>query len=272
MNRAVPSVIFTSAPGKTQRGAMHDRSLTIRAATLFAAIALHVLLLILLLHLRDPTARIIVDDSLTVIDLPRVEPQVRSPPPPTAPRVVPVTKVAGGASPRPASQARPNERVDITSVPLEPPVPPLPVEVVVKPSVSSGTADSGYGVAVGGTGKAFGGDGRGWGTGAGDGIGSGSGAEFAAAAWAYKPSDDDLAPYNALIGQKERMQGQVRMRCQVTLRQRARNCRITSDTHRRLNLGVRALEATHMFRIFPPLQNGKPVDRAWVAVVIDFSN
>lgn len=237
-------------------------------------LALHGLVAYLVLTIAPPDRSTVIQPPLVVIDLPENRIPPPEPPPPPPPADPPTAKVEGGSrQPAPAA-ARPPERVEVTRVPLAPPPPPAPVAAIDNGTASVSLASQGAGSGTGGVGVGGdgAGDGAGSGTGTGNGKGAGTGEVLAAANWVFEPSDAELRRFNPLLPDFLKRHGATRIACQVRLDHTVHNCRVLMEKPRYWGMGKAAVRASKIFRVYPPLRDGKPVADAWVGIVIHFSN
>lgn len=255
--------VATTAAGRTPRWRLRD------VIILSLVLLLHGALIFLILTLPAPEQRAAIQSPLVLIDLldPPVPPS--EPPPPLNP---PPAEVTGGSSSPSRTAAQPPERADTTPVVIAAPLPPPPAAATDTGTAQVSLAPQGSGSATGGTGAGGNGTGAGFGTGTGDGAGPGSGEAIAAAKWVFEPTDAELRRFNPLLPDYVRQRGGTRIACQVRLDYTVYNCRVLAEKPRYLGLGKAAIRASPMFRVYPPLKDGKPVADAWVGIVIYFSN
>jgi protein TonB len=76
-------------------------------------------------------------------------------------------------------------------------------------------------------------------------------------------------PWQALL---EGITGTVVLACRIDVRQRARNCRVLSETPRGYGFGSAALAVVRLGRISPAMRDGLPVYKAWVRIPVTFHN
>lgn len=263
------------APRLQGYGSAHRRPVNV--AILIAILALHGVVLLLLLTAPGFHDRIVQRQAMNLFDV--EQPPV---PPPVPPSVPPpplanphAARSGGGAPPSPRAAALPPPRVDITPVSVA--VPLLPSAPVIAPStgadprpgLANGTAGAGAGNAGPGDGS---GPGSGPGSGNGEDAGAGSSDVLLPAKWVVQPTDADLRPFNPLQVDFVRRTGATRIACQVQLDYHVHNCRVLIEKPGSLGLGKAALKASPMFRVYPPVRDGKPVADGWVGIVIYFHN
>ncbi|HYW16765.1 MAG TPA: TonB family protein [Allosphingosinicella sp.] len=183
---------------------------------------------------------------------------------------------AGGRAPR---EMREDMDRTITPLPVAAfPSGPAPATGIALDGLAGlGRATDGAGIGAGG---------RGTGTGTGTGSGSGPGSRPApasgartshdvaptAARWISKPTFDEMELHNPRRAIVQRVSGTAILACRVDSRQRARRCRIVSETPRGYGFGAAALETVRLGRIAPVTHGGVPDYKAWVRIPITFRN
>ncbi|MFL6843891.1 MAG: TonB family protein [Allosphingosinicella sp.] len=70
----------------------------------------------------------------------------------------------------------------------------------------------------------------------------------------------------------ESVSGTAVLACRIDSRQRARSCRILSETPRGYGFGSAALAVVRLGRISPAMRDGVPVYDAWVRIPVTFRN
>jgi periplasmic protein TonB len=148
----------------------------------------------------------------------------------------------------------------------------LPAEALASPvSAADRPAQAGAGAGDGHAGSATGDGAGGPGSGgASHGIGPGDTMTFARPEWIQILSQAQMRPYFPRKAIYDRVDGRAALACQVDRHNRARNCRVLSESPPGFGFGIAALRMSRLFRIRPPRVNGLPERDAWVRIPIDF--
>ncbi|MGN6277856.1 MAG: energy transducer TonB [Sphingomonas sp.] len=75
-----------------------------------------------------------------------------------------------------------------------------------------------------------------------------------------------MAPFNPPAAIDAHVVGDAVLACRVRLNRHVHDCRVLTEQPRGYDLGSAAIEASHIFRIWPAKQDGKAIDDAWVVV------
>lgn len=205
-----------------------------------------------------------------------MEPRGPSPPLETTfiplPEPIPVAEVqpksgsdtaAGGGQPLAESSRAFEDRAHSLSDTLAAPIPsPASADRPLEAASGAGDAVAGTTPGDGARGPGSGGTARG--------IGPGEGMIFARPEWIQMPSEAQMRPYFPLRAVYDRVDGAASLACQVDRHNRARNCRVLSESPAGFGFGVAAVRMSRLFRIRPPRVNGRPAQGAWVRIPIDF--
>lgn len=241
-----------------------------------ATIAIYAtLMLLLLLHRPHTVVAPRTDKIFRLVD---VQPQSVPPPDPpkhqlhSPPRRFVLRDPGGSATPahrRALPAAAPVVPPDLTLTPRAPAIVAASegatgvAEALAPPSMTgidlSGDAD--------GTGGRGSGEGRG--TGKGDGDGSGSGTMLYRADWVWKPTPANLRPYYPKAAGNR--PGRAAIACEVRLSTEVERCRILSEQPLGLGFGAASLASSPIFRIHPPRRDKRPIDRAWVVIIVNYA-
>ncbi|HEX8466184.1 MAG TPA: TonB family protein [Allosphingosinicella sp.] len=266
------------------QSAFSDRAPEKRASAVFTA-AIHIFLLALLLNFRPAfdkpmdTGRPLAVDFLPAPppESPLFEPKVIEEEPARTSSTLSLQRPGGSEAGSPAPREE-REDMDRTISPLAVaafPSGPAPATGIAP----AGTA--GMGRAVDGAGTGTGGRGTGTGTGTGSGSGTGSrpasGAratpkDLQAPRWISKPTFSEMELHNPRRAVVQRVSGTAVLACRVDSRQRARRCRILSESPRGYGFGAAALETVRLGRIGPAMRGAIPDYKAWVRIPITFHN
>lgn len=240
-----------------------------RAAIFVAIVAVHGLLILWLLTVRDQLNSRRLDRSLAVFWA-ALPPEPAPEPPPTVPKIA---KVAPAPKPgRAAANAPPRaiERVDATPVTAAPPAAASEPPRAARVDDSAGIVDTAR--ADIGTGSGAG-SGGGSGEGGGDGNGPAAKAITIPASWVWRPTLADMAEFNPLRNRaKARVMVQVVLTCRVKPDHRVENCDASHEQPMGYGAAEAALRSTRIFRVYPPRVNGKVVEGAKVTIPITFDN
>jgi TonB family protein len=224
---------------------------TVRAFSLVLAAPATGILLLLLLHgLPIKTVEANGEARLSV-DLIAIPP----PPPPEVPRPAPARPAERAAAPAPAS---PRAATLVDQTPAILPAPPTPPAAEIS---GTGTATT--------PGAGLGGDGPG---GNGNGRVGGTAPVRTGASWIFEPGTPELLPFNPRRAQAESVNGQVILACRVLRNSRVADCRVVSEKPRDYGFGSAALDASRIFRLYPPTIDGKPDEARRVEIPISFNN
>lgn len=252
-----------------------------RSSALLATTAIMVVIAIVLLR-RGPVLQSLRPDVPLVVTL------LPEPPPPPPPRVVPTLRPkparpraiaanTGGGSPRRAvhifrSRATANvataDPLDVTlqrdAIPAAPVTAAAPSASVANTTGVPALPGAGAGVVVGG------GSGAGAGTGAG--IDRDKGMVLSRPDWVVKPSDAALDAFWPVEAGKAHRSGVSAIACRVQLSTQVHDCQLIAESPAERGFGTAAIAASRIFRVHPPRRNGKPIDEAWIAVTIVWTN
>jgi protein TonB len=226
--------------------------LPVRALATLLALGFSALPLWILFHsLTVRTIEAIRQSPVMIELLPLPEPV---PPPP--PVIEPARRPANHASAAPAPASAPPIAPDATIVttPAPPPAAPGPAE---------GTAAAGSGIGSGSGGK---------GGGSGDGGALAAGPVHTPASWAVVPGDAELLPFDPPRAMRDRVNGQVLLRCNVLGTRKLANCRVAGERPRGYGFGQAALGASRGFLMNPPTRDGIPDEKAWVEIPVAFNH
>jgi len=126
--------------------------------------------------------------------------------------------------------------------------------------------------ALGATGDSVGGDGSGSGDGAGLGIGGSGGRKshhVRSPLWVHYPTPGELARYYPPAARDAGVNGEVLLACVLT-DTRAHDCQVLSERPLGQGFGAAAVAMSSVFRLHPPLLDGKPLDNAPVKIPLYF--
>jgi protein TonB len=88
--------------------------------------------------------------------------------------------------------------------------------------------------------------------------------------WARIPSASQISRLYPKRAAREKVQGRVVLRCQVTKAGALTECRVLSETPEGYGFGDAALKLSKMFVMRPKTVDGAPVDDAWVNIPLPF--
>jgi protein TonB len=90
--------------------------------------------------------------------------------------------------------------------------------------------------------------------------------------WIEKPTGWDMLQANPLRAQADHVSGGATLACLVDKRTRARDCFVLRESPGDYGFGTAALKLTGIFRIKPPIVNGRPRYDVRVRVPVYFEN
>lgn len=225
--------------------------LPVRALATLLALGFSALPLWVLFHSLTVRTIEAIRQSPVMIELLPLPDPVPPPPPVTEPARRPANHVS--AAPAPASPPPAAPDATIVTTPAPPPAAPGPVE-------GSGTAGSGIGTGSGGKGG-----------GSGDG-GALAGPLLIPASWAVVPGNPELMPFDPPRAMRERVNGQVLLRCNVLASRKLANCRVAGERPRGYGFGQAALGASRSFLMNPPTRDGVADEKLWVEIPVAFNH
>jgi TonB family protein len=225
--------------------------LSVRALATLLALGLSVLPLWLLFRSLSVVTIEATRQAPVMIDL--IPLPAPTPPPPEP--VPPARRLAQRLSAAPAPASAPPAAPDPTIVTTPAPPPAAP-----GPDDGAGTAGTGIGSGSGGKGG-----------GSGDG-GAPAGPVFTPASWAVVPGTPEIMPFDPPRAMRERVNGQVLLRCNVLRTRKLTNCRVVEERPRGYGFGRAALGASRVFLMNPPTRDGVPEEKAWVEIPVAFNH
>jgi periplasmic protein TonB len=223
--------------------------LPVRALATLLALAFSALPLLILLYGLSVKAVEAIRQAPVVVELlPLPEPEPPPPPVPAEPRPekrLPAPSTPPSASPPPASAP------DVTTVDAPAPAP-------ASPGVADGQGGSGAGT--------------GDGAGRGGGGGARPGPVLTEASWVVVAGDAEITPYDPPRAFRERVNGNVLLRCNILRTRRVANCRVAGERPRGYGFGKAAIAAAQNFLLNPPTRDGIPDETAWVEIPVAFNH
>ncbi|QIG78470.1 energy transducer TonB [Stakelama tenebrarum] len=190
-------------------------------------------------------------------------------PPETRPAAAP-EGAAGGTARQPRRIAAPMAEVAQPAMPdrsIAPAAPPLPVSTL--PAGSPPGSPTGRGVAGNGSGTA---SGAGSGTGN-SGNGSGSGEAIVRADWVRgPPRPSQLAQFYPGRARRAGVSGWGLLRCYVRANNHVRGCESVGETPEGSGFGDAARRAAYLYRVRPPMRDGKVAEDIPVYIAVGFGN